>query len=131
MTLKFSQISFFVAATAIATISMFQSAQSAQCVNVSLLDANGVIVPTDEPVVGMMVGGVPAIEGNFPPHVGRSAGSEAPCPQPLVDQVTELFTQTCTTSERRDTAAQQFGVDASVIAKGCLDMNEALNEGED
>ena len=131
MKTELSMIRPLLISTVFAALSVVQEAQSAQCVTVSLLDANGVVVPTDEPVIGMMLGDVPAIQGEFPPHVGTAAGSEVPCPQLIVDQVTELFTQTCTTSERRTSAAQQYGVEESVIANGCMDMNEALNEDED
>ena len=105
-------------------------AESAQCVNVNLHDSNGTIVPTEEPVIGMMVGGVPAIEGVYPEYASTSAGTEVPCPQELMDLVTNIFTETCTTTERRAAAAQAHGVGPEAIQKGCADMSQALKDGE-
>ncbi len=107
-----------------------QLAEGAQCVNVLLLDANGAVVPTEKPVTGLMVGGVPAVSEDTPEHVARTAGANAPCPQDLVDQVTNLFSESCTTSERRTAAAQTHGVSVEVIKKGCRDMSAALSEYE-
>lgn len=101
-------------------------AESAQCVNVNLHDSNGTIVPTKEPVIGIMLGGVPTIEGEFPEHATTSAGTEVPCPQELTDLITNLFTETCTTSERRTAAAQVHGVGPEIIQKGCTDLSNAL-----
>ncbi len=58
-----------------------QLAEGTQCVNVLLLDANGAVVPTEKPVTGLMVGGVPAVSEDTPEHVARTAGANAPCPQ--------------------------------------------------
>ncbi len=105
-------------------------AASAQCVNVNLHDSAGTIVPTEEPVIGIMLGGAPIIEGEFPVHASTSAGTEVRCPQELIDLVTNLFAETCTTTERRAAAAQAHGVGSEIIQKGCTDMSQALKDGD-
>lgn len=130
MSLNSIRGTLLLTALALFSISATPPAESAQCVNVSLLDANGVIVPTDEPIVGMMLGGVPAIQGNFPPHASTTAGTVVPCPQVIVDQVTALFSEICTTADRRAAAAKMYGANMEVITKGCTDMSDALNDNE-
>ena len=107
-----------------------QPAQSAQCVNVSFLDADGILVPTEAPIVGIMLGGVPAVEGEVPEHASRTAGTVVPCPQELLDQVSGLFDETCLTADRRANAARLHGSGLDVIKKGCNDMSAALNNSE-
>jgi len=128
MHLKSIPLTLLLAMAALAIVGAPRPVGSAQCVYVSLLDANGVIVPTDMPVVGIILGGVHAIQGDFPPHVSTAAGTLVPCPQIIVDKVTNLFSETCTTIDRRTAAAQMHGVDMEVITKGCTDMAAALNE---
>jgi len=130
MHLKSTTLTLAFTIAALTFIGAPQPAESAQCVNVSLLDPNGVIVTTDAPIVGMMLGGIPVIQGEFPPHAGTTAGTVVPCPQIIVDQVTSLFSETCTTAGRRTSAAQMHGVNIEVIAKGCTDMSAALNVEE-
>lgn len=125
---KLNQLMPFLALTLIMSVGHTQLAEGAQCVNVSLLDSDGVIVPTEEPVIGMMVGQSLTVEGTFPLHATRIAGTQVPCPQILVDQVTNLFSETCTTQDRRNAAVQTHGVNLEAILKGCADMSAALNE---
>jgi hypothetical protein len=128
MHLKSIPLTLFLTMVALAIVGAPRPVESAQCVYVSLLDANGDIVPTDIPVVGMILGGVHAIQGDFPPHVSTAAGTRVPCPQIIVDHVTNLFSEACTTIDRRAAAAQMYGVGMEVITKGCKDMAAALNE---
>jgi hypothetical protein len=128
MHLKSRLLTRFFILSLIASLGHVRPADSAQCVNVSLLDSIGVIVPTEKPVVGMMIGDTLTFEGTFPPHATRVAGTQVPCPQILVDQVANLFSETCTTQDRRNAAVHTHGVTLEVIIKGCTDMSEALNE---
>lgn len=121
-----TSLMLYFALTLLVGVVRTHPAESAQCVNVNLHDANGTIVPTEEPVIGIMLGGVPVIEGEFPEHASTSAGIEVSCPQELVNLITNLFAETCTTTERRAAAAQAHGVGPEIIQKGCTDISNAL-----
>ena len=101
-------------------------ASAAQCVTVKLLDKNGVVVTTPEPIVGIMVGGRPAIEATIPTDVVVQPGAPAACPAALVKSVRDTFEESCPTEEKRKRAAAVNGVDVTIIAKGCRDAVDAL-----
>ena len=110
----------------IALLGAVNVASAAQCVTVKLLDKNGVVVATPEPIVRIMVGGRPAIEATIPVGVVIQPGAPAPCPAALVKSVRDTFEESCPTEEKRKRAATANGVDMTIIAKGCLDAVEAL-----
>ena len=101
-------------------------ASAAQCVTVKLVDKNGVVVPTPEPIVGIMVGGRPAIEATIPVNVSVQPGAPAPCPDTLVKAIRDTFEQSCPTEDKRKRAAEANRVDRANIDKGCRDALDAL-----
>ena len=114
---------------AVAFVALFGAvdvASAAQCVTVKLLDKDGVVVPTPEPIIGIMVGGRPAIEAVIPVGVVVQAGAPAPCTDALVKSVRDTFEESCPTEEKRKRAAAANSVDLTIIAKGCRDAVDAL-----
>ncbi len=101
---------------------------AAQCVTVKLLDKDGVAIPTDSPVIGIMIGGRPAIEGVVPTHASLQAGASMPCPAEIVAQTRATFDEACTSETQRAKAAVDNKVDRKIIDKGCGDLAAALAE---
>jgi hypothetical protein len=101
-------------------------ASAAQCFTVKFIDKNGVVVPTPQPVVGIMVGGRPAVDGVVPTNVSIQPGAPAPCPEALIKSVRDTFEESCPTIEKRKRAAQVNNVDSTIIDKGCRDSLDAL-----
>ena len=106
-------------------------AVAAQCVLMSLFDQNGGVVPTEKPVVGLVVGDNPIIEGALPVHYSRKPIGSAPCPAALVENTRTLFNESCTSEDRRKRAAGDNKAELSVINKGCADMAKALQGRKD
>ncbi len=102
------------------------AASAAQCVTVKLIDKAGVVVPTPAPIIGIMVGGKPAIEASLPTEVFVQPATPAPCPAALVKSMQDLFEESCPTEEKRKRAAAVNKVDTAIIEKGCRDTLEAL-----
>jgi hypothetical protein len=96
------------------------------CVLMKFFDAQGVAVPTPEPVIAIMVGGAPQIEGTVPNAKTREPGAEAPCPDSLIDTVQKVFDASCLTEQRRNQAAASNRATRPVIDKRCGDMAQTL-----
>src|SRR5689334_10555108 len=75
------------------------------CVMMKFFDAQGVAIPTPEPVIAIMVGGAPQIEGSIPIAASRQPGAEVQCPASLVETVQKIFEDSCLTEQRRNLAA--------------------------
>lgn len=103
-------------------------AESAQCLNVTLHDSKGNVVPTEGPVIGIMLGGAPVIEGIFPEYASITARTEVPCPQELMDIATNVFAEMCSTTQRRSAEALSRRVSLEAIQKGCEALSTALKE---
>ena len=104
-------------------------ALAAQCVELRFLDAKGVLVPVNPPLVGMLVGeNPPLFEGSPPPHEQVEAGRMLPCPEALLASSRKAFEDFCTSDERRKNAAAANGVDISVVGKRCSELNAALTK---
>jgi hypothetical protein len=119
---------FIVIGMAVSAIST--PALAAQCVNVIYKDKNGAVVPTDAPVIGLMLGGKPVMGLGYRPGVEEVVGDEAPCPKALVDKVQELFDASCSNEERRKVTAAASKVDIAHVNQRCGDMAEALLPGK-
>ncbi len=102
-------------------------ASAAGCVAMNLFDQHGAVVPTPTPVIGMLLGGVPVLDGVVPPHFSRKPGAPAPCPEILVEKVRGLFNASCPSEERRKQAAAKNNSTISDINTGCANMAEALS----
>ena len=103
-------------------------AAAAQCVTVILLDKDGVALPTAAPVIGIMVGGRPAIEAIVPAHASLQAGASVSCTTEILKQTRDTFDEACTSEDRRAKAAIANKVDRNIINKGCTDLAAALAE---
>jgi hypothetical protein len=97
------------------------------CVNVTLLDAQDLPVKSAKPIIGIMVGGVPAMEGqDIPAHVTARPGTRVPCPPQLIANLQELFNQSCVSEERRKRAALDNKTTVETVVDGCANMRETL-----
>ncbi len=99
-----------------------------QCMEMRLLDAKGVIVPVNPPLVGIMIGDSPLFEGFPPNHASIEAGRLLPCPEALLASARKAFEDFCTSDERRKKAAADNGVDLSMVGKRCGDLTAALSK---
>lgn len=115
-----------LAVTLMALLGAVNVASAAQCVTIKLTDKAGVVVTTPDPIVGIMVGGRPAINATIPVDVTVQPGPPAPCPDALVKSVRDTFEESCPTEDKRKRAAITNGVDRSIIEKGCRDAIDAL-----
>jgi hypothetical protein len=96
------------------------------CVVMKFFDAQGIAIPTPQPVIGIMVGGTPQIEGSIPLAASRQPGAEIPCPDALVDTVQKVFDDSCLSEQRRNQAAANNRAPRSLIDKRCGDMAATL-----
>ncbi len=119
---------FSIAVLTAATLTL--PAHAATCVHVTFLDAEGVVIPTESPVTGIMLGGQPMMEGQIPVYASIRAEDEVTCPQALLDQIATLFDQSCSTANRRQSTATQHNSSIDVVNNGCSDLSEALNNSE-
>jgi hypothetical protein len=97
-----------------------------QCVSMKYLDSDGVVIALPKPIIGIMVGGRPAPEGNVPNGATPQIGAPVPCPPEIVKNTQELFDKSCVSEDRRVKAARENKADRKIIDKGCADMAEAL-----
>ena len=102
--------------------------ESAQCFTVTLHDSEGTTVSTEGTVIGIMVGGVPIIDGAFPEYASISTRTNVPCPQELMDELTNLFAEMCSTTQRRSAAALSNRVSLDTIQRSCKNLSTALKE---
>jgi hypothetical protein len=103
------------------------SAFAAQCYELRFLDAKGVLVPVNPPLVGMVIGeGLPLFEGTPPAHEQIESGRMLPCPDALLASARKAFDDFCTSDDRRKKAAAANSVDMSVINTRCADLTAAL-----
>ena len=96
------------------------------CVLMKFFDRQGVAIPMPGPVIGIMVGGKPAMNADGPTGSVAQPGAEIACPETLVAEVEKLFQDSCVTEQRRNQAAIDRRQKRSVIDKGCLDMAQTL-----
>lgn len=101
-------------------------ALAAQCHELRFLDAKGVLIPVQPPLVGIMIGNGPLFEGSPPSHERLETGRILPCPDVLLASVRKAFDDFCTSDDRRKKAATDNRVDMSVINTRCGDMTAAL-----
>jgi hypothetical protein len=97
-----------------------------QCFELRFLDAKGVLVPVNPPIVGILVGDRPLFEGNPPAHETLESGRNLPCPDPLLASVRKAFEDFCTSDDRRKKAAADNRADISVINTRCADLTATL-----
>lgn len=97
-----------------------------QCMELRFLDANGVVVPVNPPMIGIMIGDAPLFEGSPPPHAGIDAGRIVSCPVELIASTQRAFDDFCTSDDRRKQAAKQNNADISLINKRCGDLSQTL-----
>lgn len=97
-----------------------------RCNVMQFFDAQGALVPTAAPVVGMMVGERPVYDPSVTGAASIRPGAEVSCPPSLVDGIRSTFEKTCTSDQRRRQAASEHKVDTKAIDKGCADMRQAL-----
>ncbi len=99
-----------------------------QCMEMRFLDENGVIIPVNPPLIGIMIGDAPLFEG-FPPRYAQlETGRILPCPAALVESTQKTFDDFCTSDDRRAQAAAQNNVDMSFINKRCGDLMVTLTK---
>ncbi len=97
-----------------------------QCLEMRFLDANGVIIPVNPPLIGIMIGDAPLFEGSPPPHAGLDTGRIVPCPVELLMSARRAFDDFCTSDDRRQQAAKQNNADMSLVNKRCGDLSATL-----
>lgn len=103
-------------------------AMAAECKVVSYFDQNGAVVSTPRPIAALMLAGTP-ITGpvDVPGAVRRELGANVACPKDLVDQIQELFNDSCFSEDKRKQTASQNKVEIAEVNKRCADMGEALH----
>ncbi len=109
-----------------AIFALASPAEAAQCVTMIFFDQDGAVISTPQPVIAVMIGGQPSLNGAGPPHFSKKVGGPAPCPEKALEKVRELFNDSCPSEERRKQAAKEHKVDIAVINKGCANMMETL-----
>ncbi len=119
-------LSFAILACGVLALSA--PAAAAKCVKMDFFDQYGAVIPTPQPVMGLLVGGEPVLGGAGPAYFSKKPAEPAPCPAALIEKVQGLFNTSCPTEARRAQAAKDNKVDLAVINKGCGNMAEALRE---
>jgi hypothetical protein len=89
-------------------------------------DAQGVAIPTAEPVIAIMVGRTPMLGDSVPIAASHEPGAQVPCPQSVIDDVRKRFEQACATDQRRDQAARDQKTSRDAVDKSCSDMAVTL-----
>jgi hypothetical protein len=117
---------FIFTAALVATLLPMTAHAEPHCVIMKFFDAQGVAIPTPEPVIAIMVGGTPQIEGSIPIAKSREPGAEVPCPESLIGVVQKIFEDSCLTEQRRNRAAASNNAPRSLIDKRCGDMAVTL-----
>ena len=112
---------------AVLTLAASPALAAPQCVEMRFLDGNGVLIPVNPPLVGIMVGDAPLYEGVPPQFAKAEPGRILPCPAELVAAARKAFEDFCTSDERRSRAAAQNNVDMSVINTRCGDLSQTLS----
>lgn len=114
------------AVAAAAAVSASPALAAPQCVEMRFLDAAGVVLPVNPPLVGIMIGDGPLFEGRPPEFASVEPGRFVDCPQTLIDSAQKAFVDFCSSGDRREKAAAANKVDISVINKRCGDLTNAL-----
>jgi hypothetical protein len=99
-----------------------------QCVAMKFYDKDGVLVFTPEPIIAIMIGGKPAMEGQVPDVPKMEPGAEVACPTALLAEVRATFEANCVSEDRRNNAMKEHNVDRKIVDKGCSDIIESLDE---
>lgn len=117
-----------IAAVAIAAAFSAAPALAApQCVEMQFLDAKGVLVPVNPPLIGITIGESPLFEGTVPNGTASvKSGRILPCPDALVASAQKVFDDFCTSDERRQNAAAANNTDIAQINKRCTDLTLTL-----
>jgi len=97
-----------------------------QCMEMRFLDARGVVLPVNPPLIGIMVGDAPLFEGSPPQYSKLEAGRLLPCPEQLVASVRKTFEDSCTSDEKRKATAITNKADISLVNKRCADLSNTL-----
>jgi hypothetical protein len=97
-----------------------------QCMEMRFLDAAGVVMPVNPPLIGIMIGDGPLFEGLPPQYSKLETGRLLPCPEALLASVRKTFEDFCTSDEKRAVAAASNNTDVSHVNKRCTDMTNAL-----
>lgn len=117
---------FLIGIAALATT----PAHAARCYKLILKDESGAVIPTAAPVVGLMLGKNPIIDGPVPAHAKREPAAPVACPASLVDGIHNLYNTSCVTEAAREKAAAENNTSVDVVKSGCADMSDAL-QGKD
>jgi hypothetical protein len=107
-------------------LALAKPAEAAQCVTMIFFDQYGAVIPTPQPVVAIMLGGQPALNGAGPPYFSKKVGQPVPCPEKVVETIQKLFDESCSSEQRRTAAARDNKVPIANIDKGCANMMETL-----
>lgn len=107
-------------------LSCVRPAFALQCYELALKDEKGAVISVNPAPIGLMVGGNPVLDGDYPTHFKRDIVAPAHCPVALVDGVRKMFNAACPGEDLRKSAAQANKVPLSAIEKGCEDMLVAL-----
>jgi len=105
-------------------------ASAAYCYKLALKDQNGAVVAVNPAPIGIMLGGQPVVDGDFPPHATREPVEAVACPQNLVESIRGLYNASCLSEEAREKAAAAYNGSVDLIKKGCEDMAVSLR-GDD
>ena len=107
-----------------------QPAQAApRCVIMKFLDKDRVVIPTDKPIIAIIIGDKPVMEDDVPPTtLSEEWGAETTCPASLLAQVRAVFEDNCISEQRRAAAATEHKAPRAVIDKGCTDIVASLGE---
>lgn len=105
-------------------------AYAARCFTLTLKDEKGAVIPTAAPVVGLMLGKDPIIDGPVPAHVKKELAAPADCPASLVNGIRDLYNTSCVSDEARQKAAAENNASVDNVKNRCADMSDAL-QGKD
>lgn len=124
--MRFFLPAFLMGVAALATT----PAYAARCFTLTLKDEKGAVIPTAAPVIGLMLGKNPIIEGPVPAHVKKELAAPADCPASLVNGIRDLYNTSCLSDEARQKAAAENNTFVDNVKSGCADMSDAL-QGKD
>ncbi|MBL8644213.1 MAG: hypothetical protein JNK21_09785 [Rhodospirillaceae bacterium] len=105
-----------------------QSQAETLCSTMIIRDENGTAIPSDQPIVGMLVDGIgPLVNQVVPPMASVHPDKPAECPADLVKAIQDLFDANCLTDKGRETAAKENEQRADVVNQRCQSLYRALN----
>ena len=105
-------------------------AYAARCYTLTLKDEKGAVIPTPAPVVGLMLGKDPIIDGPVPAHAKKELAAPADCPASLVNGIRDLYNTSCVSDVARQKAAAENNSSVDNVKNRCADMSDAL-QGKD